>query len=148
MKFARIVNYQAVDVRSESPEGFFHPDIAAQFVEVPDDVQDGWTLDDGVWSAPAVADPVLEPTPTPAPEAKKVSPVEFKLLFSAPERVAIKAARASDPILEDFYEIVEDPRLTHVDLGLASTQAAIGYLQSKGLLTAERAAQVLAGDIV
>lgn len=81
-------------------------------------------------------------------ETPKVSPVEFKLLFTAPERVAIKTARATDPVIDDFYDIVEDPRLTFVDLGLQSTKDAIGYLQSKGLLTAERAAVILTGVLV
>ena len=87
---------------------------------------------------------VVEPAPVPP----KVSPVEFKLLFTPQERVAIKVAQASDPVIDDFYDIVEDPRLTVVDLGLQSTKYAIGYLQLKGLLTAERAAEILAGKIV
>lgn len=81
---------------------------------------------------------------TPAP---KVSPVEFKLLFTAQERVAIKAARASDPIIDDFFEIAEDPRLTYVDLGLESTQAALSYLVTKELITEVRKADILAGVI-
>lgn len=79
--------------------------------------------------------------------AQKVSPVEFKLLFTAMERVAIKAARAEDPVIDDFYDIVEDPRLTFVDLGLQSTQEALGYLESKGLLTEERRLQILTGQV-
>lgn len=147
MKFARIVNDTAVDVRTESPEGCFTPEIVAQFGEVPDEVKDGWMLKDGAWSAPVVPDPTPKPTPVPA-EAPKVSPVEFKLLFTSPERVAIKAARATDAVIDDFYDIVEDPRLTFVDLGLQSTKDAIAYLQAKNLLTAARATAVLAGVVV
>lgn len=143
MKFARIVANHAVDVRTESPEGFFTPEVAAQFVEVPDEVQDGWLLNDGAWLAPATPGP--DPKPTESP---KVSPVQFKLLFTATERVAIKTARDNDLVIDDFYDIVEDPRLTHVDLGLQSTKDAIGYLQSKQLLTAERAAEILTGKLL
>ena len=143
MKYARIVNNIAIDVRADSPEGFFTPEIVAEFVEVPDEVENGWVLENGTWTAPP------EPEPTPAPtEAPKVSPVEYKLLFTSAERVAIKAARATDPVIDDFYDIVEDPRLTYVDLGLQSVKDAINYLQSKGLLTAERAAEILAGKIL
>ena len=79
--------------------------------------------------------------------AVQVSPVEFKLLFTSPERVAIKAARATDPFVADFFEIVEDPRLTHVDLGLQSTKQALAYLASKSLIADERQAEILKGVI-
>lgn len=143
--FARIINNVAVDV-SGNPTEAFHQSIAEQFEPVPDEVKIGWCLADGKWRAP-------EPTPAPEPapattEAPKVSPVEFKLLFTSQERVAIKAARATDPVIDDFFEIVEDQRLTYVDLGLQSTKDAIGHLQSKGLLTAERADAILSGKIV
>lgn len=77
----------------------------------------------------------------------KVSPVEFKLLFTAQERVAIKTARATDPVIDDFFSIIEDPRLTHVNLGLQSTGAALAYLESHELITAVRREQILAGQV-
>lgn len=77
----------------------------------------------------------------------KVSPVEFKLLFTAPERVAIKAARATDTVIDDFFDIVEDVRLTHVDLGLKSTQDALSYLEGLGLIAAGRKAEILTGVV-
>ena len=57
MKYARISNTYAVDVRTDSPEGCYTPNIVAEFVEVPDNVQDGWVLTDGNWSAPVVYTP-------------------------------------------------------------------------------------------
>ncbi len=83
----------------------------------------------------------------PIPAPPQVSPVEFKLLFTALERVAIKAARGNDPVIDDFFSIIEDPRLTHVNLGLQSTQDALAYLESKGLITAVRRQQILAGQV-
>lgn len=137
--FARIINDIAVDV-SSAPAEQFHPIIAAEFMAVPDGVVPGSRLVDGVW---------LEPEPAAAPsvvtEAPKVSPIEFKLLFTAQERVAIKTARATDPVIDDFYDVVEDPRLTFVDLGLQSTRDAIDYLAAQGLIGAERVEQILAG---
>ena len=141
--FARVINDVAVDV-SSTPAEQFHPSIAEQFEPVPDEVQAGWVRnEDGEWEAPA---PSPEPEPTPS-EATKVSPVEFKLLFTSAERVAIKAARATDQVIDDFYDIVEDPRLTQVDLGLKSTRDAIGYLAVQNLITAERATEILAGVV-
>lgn len=143
-KQARIVNGVAVDVVTGNPADFFHPDIAVQFEIVPDQVESGWrrSPDTGAWVAPEV----VPPTPAAA-EAPKVSPVEFKLLFTAQERVSIKAARATDPVIDDFFSIIEDPRLTHVNLGLQSTQDALAYLEAKGLITTARRQEILAGQV-
>lgn len=144
-KQARIINDVAVDVVTGAPAEMFHPDIAAQFEPVPGNVETGWRRDPqtDVWSAPSP----VEPQPEPPADAPKVSPVEFKLLFSAQERVAIKAVRATDPVIDDFFAIVEDPRLTHVNLGLQSTQGALAYLEAKGLITTDRRVQILAGQV-
>lgn len=42
MKHARVINEVAVDVVSGDPANFFTPDVAAQFVEVPDKVAPQW----------------------------------------------------------------------------------------------------------
>lgn len=143
MNNARIIDNVAVDV-SRNPYEQFHPSIAEEFVPVLDEVQQGWIRTEaGEWSAP---ESLPEPTPAPT-EAPKVSPVEFKLLFTSPERVAIKAARASDPVIDDFFDIVEDPRLTEVNLGLQSTKDALSYMVDQQLLTAERREQILSGQV-
>jgi hypothetical protein len=45
--------------------------------------------------------------------------------------LAIKTARAEDARLDDFYSLLDDPRLTTVDLFLPSTQTAINYCLNK-----------------
>ena len=60
MKYARIQNTYAVDVRSDSPEGCYTPNIVAEFVEVPDEVMDGWILTNGTWAAPVIYTPSAE----------------------------------------------------------------------------------------
>ncbi|MEI4262781.1 hypothetical protein [Roseovarius sp. D0-M9] len=122
MNYARIVNDQAVDI-STDPASQFHPDLAAEFVKVPEGVKRGWLrAADGTWFAPA------DPVPTePEPERPAVSPVEFKLLFTSAERVKLKELRATDPILDDFWSIVDDPRATQIRLSLSSTQQGVGY---------------------
>ena len=140
MKYARIINNTAVDVRTESPEGFYTPNVAAEFVTVPDQVEHGWTLEGETWSAPVVPDPV-----TPATVYPQLTPIEFKMCFTTAERLAIKAAKETDPILQDTYEILDDVRLKTVDLNLASNRALIDYLVSVSCITAERAAQIKLG---
>lgn len=140
--FARVINNTAVDV-SNDPTNQFHPDIASEFEQVPDDVKPGWIRKDDQWSAPAPA-----PQPEPVPIYPKVTPVEFKMLFTSAERIAIKEARATDPVIDDYFDIVEDPRLQVVDLGLHSMQEGVHYLQSTGILTEDRVSQILAGTIL
>lgn len=146
MKKAWIENDRIRDIAPGNPEELYHPDIAAFYdTEVPDDAAngDGWV--NGQLVKPEPPAPV-EP-PAPEPTYAKVSPVEFMLLLTSPERVAIKAARATDPIVDDFLDIVEDPRLSFVDLGLKSTQDALSYFVAIGILTAERKAEILAGTV-
>lgn len=91
------------------------------------------------------------------PDAPKVSPVTFLLLFTSQERVAIKAVIAGDtsaahpvavdPVIADWWSIVTDPRLTFVDLSLESTQQALAYLVTRGLIAADRPAQIITGII-
>lgn len=142
-KYARVIGGFAVDVVVGNPADLFHAGVASQFVTAPNEVEIGWQLDpgSGSWSAPS---PVETNSPRPS-EHLQVSPIEFKLLFTAQERVVIKAARATDPMIDDFYDVVEDPRLTFVDLGLQSTRDAIGYLAEQGLIGTERVEQILAG---
>lgn len=142
MNYARVINNIAVDV-STDPINSFHPDIAREFEQVPDNVKQGWVRIDGVWSAPA---PTPQPEPTPA--YPKVSPVQFKMLFTSPERVAIKGARAADPVVDDLWDLVEDPRMTEVDFGLKSVRDSVGYLATAGLIEPERVAEIISGKLV
>lgn len=57
----------------------------------------------------------------------KVGPITFKMLFTGEERVKAKELRATNPALDDFWSLLDDPRTTEVDMGLASVQGAIEY---------------------
>lgn len=144
MKKAWIENSVIRDIAHGDPTAIYHPDIAALYdTDVSDEAQNGDSYVDGVWTAKPVPEPVV--TETVAPVPPKVSPVEFKLLFTAPERVAIKTS--TDAIVQDFFELVNDPRLTCVDLALQSTQDALAYLTSVGILAGGRSAQIITGAV-
>jgi len=64
MKHAFIQNNIAVEVVQSNPSMLFVPQYAAQFVEVPDVVMQGWRLIDSEW---------LEPLPVPIPVPQKVT---------------------------------------------------------------------------
>lgn len=68
--YARITDGVAVEVWTDGglgivPADVFVPGLASQFEPVPDEVQAGWRLTDGVWTAPP---------PAPEPEPPPVSP--------------------------------------------------------------------------
>lgn len=102
------------------------------------DMANGWCIGDVVFVDTERSFHVSKPAP-------QVSPVQFKLLFTVAERVAIKASE--DAMVKDFFEIVNDPRLTFVDLGLESTKQALAYLHSKNLIGEGRVDQILTGVI-
>lgn len=144
--YARILNNMAIDVTTSDPSENFHPDVASQFIEVPEGTVNGAIYTDGTWSNPVSNIPSGE-----AQTRIKVSPVEFKLLFSAEERVAIKLS--DDPLVQDFFELVENQRIVNaadasrglIDLSLQSTKEALAYLEMRTLIKVGRAATILNG---
>jgi hypothetical protein len=80
--------------------------------------------------------------PTYIEPPKTLSPIAFKLRFTAPERVAIYAS--TNVLVKDFISLLDDVRLTLVDLNLQSTIDAIDYLISIGLINASRKDEILA----
>lgn len=147
MKKAWIENERIRDICPGDPNELYHPDIAKLYdTEVPDEAEngDGWV--DGKLIKPVIPKPV-EPEPV-APTPPKVSPVEFKMLFTSAERIAIAEAHKTNLILEDAYDILEDPRLTYVDLALQSNIDLIDYMVSLKLITPARAVQIKAGVIL
>lgn len=143
--YARIIDGLAVDV-STDPANCFHPLLAVEFVEVPDEVTHGWRLNGDAWQAPSGGAPVIPEAP---PQVGNLAPTppEFLLLLTLPERVAIRAAGPTDKVIEDILKMVDDPRVTFIDLTNPGVVEAINYLSTTEppLLTTERAARVLKG---
>lgn len=139
--YARVIDNVAVDVTTD-PENTFHPDLAKEFVEVPAKVQRGWVLNGKTWSAP-------EEVPVPVPEEAVrtiVTPPQFKLLLTLQERLALRQAAADDSAIADFLSMLEDPRLTEVDLTNRGVIEAMQYATSKDLITQARTDRVLKGQ--
>lgn len=74
-----------------------------------------------------------------------ITPVEFKMCFTSAERRTLKTALNTDDTLKDAYEILEDPRLKWVDMGLKSNRDLIDYMAYLGVITTERAEQIKLG---
>ena len=150
MKYAWIENNKIRDIVDVDPFTIFHADVAKNYnTEVEDDVEDNAELVDGVWVNPTTPEPDPDyVAPEPVKVYPKVTPLEFKMLFTSQERIAIKEAKATDAILQDGFEILDDPRLTIVDLGLASVQGLIDYMVTLELLTTERADEIKSGTLI
>ena len=146
MKFARVVNDIAVDVRTESPEGCFTPDIAAQFKVVPDQVENGWTIENGVWSALAAPAPVPPPKPASA-KIPLIGPIAFQMLFKVDELVAIDAAKETNAAIRIFWKLLDDPRTDYVDRNLEPVQSMLQSLEAGGLIGPGRAEEILHGGV-
>lgn len=134
----------------EDPSALFDPSWT--WIEVPAGTVQHSVRDGDDWVHPP-APPA--PEPAAAERILQVSPPTFLLLFEPGERLAIRAARAyagSDAaalkvkaVLEDWFAIIEDPRLQYVDLALPATQDGLDFLVTVGLLTAPRAAAIKQG---
>ncbi|WP_395175821.1 hypothetical protein [Roseibium alexandrii] len=149
MKFARIASGIAVEVISWDPSGRYPSEWT--WVECPENTVQGAAYDGNTFTnppEPVVGEPEME-------SRSEVSPVEFKMLFTSAERIAINGRRKDTStenetvkaVLDDWYSIVDDPRLSAVNLQLQSTIDGVNFLVTIGILTAERATQVLAGEV-
>lgn len=72
-----------------------------------------------------------------------ISVVGFKLLFLISERIAINTAKEIDPVVQDFYRLLDDVRTDTVDLSLPAVGEMLTYLVSQDLLTEQRKADIL-----
>lgn len=144
MKKAWIENNKVRDIANGNPAELFHPDIAVHYdTDVPDDAMNGAELINGVWVNPIVTAVEIAVIPP------KLSPIEFKMLFTSQERIAITALKSTDAIIGDAFMILDDPRLTEVDLSLASNIDLIDYLATVvPILTPARVAEIKACKIL
>lgn len=76
------------------------------------------------------------------PMTGKVTALEFKLRHTPKERIAIRAAGLTDPVVADFLDILDTTGI--VELDFQGTKDGVAYLVSLNLLTEERAAAILA----
>lgn len=91
-------------------------------------------------------------TAEPEPEITSfmIAPVNFKQRFMPMERVAIRSKMISeDPqdaqirlMLEVFFEDLDDPRVTEINLLSPGVQQGLALLEQSGFLTAERREEI------
>lgn len=77
-----------------------------------------------------------------APAPRTMEPLTFMRRFTMAERIAIRSAATTDPMIADLMAM--QAAATYIDLDDPDTQAGVVYLESLGIIAAGRAAQVLA----
>lgn len=93
------------------------PVLASTFIPCPDNMIAGSTFVNGIWTR--VELPAIIPVPP------IVTPDDALWLFESSERVILRAARRSDPALDDFMLVLESRK--SVNLALPSVQNAFKY---------------------
>lgn len=80
------------------------------------------------------------------PVVREVSGVSYLRRFTQPERIAIRAAAAQSPVLDDYLRLLD---ITIAQGGIVNlddedTVTAVNMLEQVGLLATGRAAEILA----
>ena len=89
---------------------------------------------DGVWNPETLAFDPAPPTPI------RITSVDFIQRFTVQERLTLRAAEKTNPVLNDFMELL---RLSGgFDIPSEEVTQGLGFLVSQGLLTPQRAAVI------
>ncbi|KAF0119459.1 MAG: tail sheath protein [Rhodospirillaceae bacterium] len=118
-----------IDLIRNDPSICYHPRLAAAFVpvsiEAPDELAAGWRVGaDGRCTPPP-------PEPEPPPSASALLPkLAFLRRFTQEERIAIRAQGKTDPVIKDFWLLLDLADTVDVtDPGMVQT---IRYLEHPG----------------
>lgn len=81
---------------------------------------------------------------TPPPEYK-ITKLAFKQRMTPQERIDIRAAAQTDPVIFDFMDLISDAQF--IDLSRQDTQDGVNYLEAQGHIAAGRANEILTNPI-
>jgi len=95
----------------------------------------GWAWDGQNFFAPSV--------PAAAPTARDLTPVQYLKRFTQAERIAIRAAAASNPVVNDYLQLMNAVTdVVHLDD--PDTVAGLNAMEAAGLIGTGRAAAIRA----
>lgn len=134
MKYAIIENNEVTNVTLWDGVSEWSPPEGSIAVACPDEVGPGWTYEDGTFVAP----------PLPPVVGGTYTRLQFLFLFTPAEVVAIQdAALTNQSVMYYNYMINAVVTLQLTDQPVID---GVNMLATQGVITAERAAQILAGD--
>jgi len=146
--FARIVDGVAVEVWTDDglgivPADVFVPGLASQFEPVPDEIKAGWSLIDGVWTAPPP-----DPKPEPAYNTQ-ITRLAFLSRFTDEEAInldlASQGATVAAAKLRRYMSKVN--AASFIDLSREDTRSGVLALEPIGILAEGRALEILDAPI-
>ena len=108
-----------------------------QVVEAMDGAYLHGRYEDGHFVPP----PVPEPGPVPV-AITVMTKLSFLRRFTQAERLAIRAAKATDPVIEDADALMQ--LAEEIDVADPDTVHYVGYLAQQGLIAPSRVAEILA----
>ena len=79
-----------------------------------------------------------------APVPRTITKLEYLRRFTTDERVAIRAAAAANPVLDDYLKLMELAQ--EINTGDPDTIAAVTMLEQAGLIATGRAQEILNGE--
>lgn len=86
--------------------------------------------------------PVEVQEPAPPAEPRRLPRIAFLQRIAVGTRLAIRAAAKTDPLIEDFLDLLA--ATATVELDHADTVAGLGYLVAEGLLTTQEQSAIRA----
>lgn len=87
----------------------------------------------------------FDPPPAPDPEPQSWTALEFKRRFTAAERITMRTAATTDPIVADFLDILDTTGLSgsKVYADDADLIAGMAYMVAQGHITQLRSDEVM-----
>ena len=140
-KYAKIVNDKVVEVL-DALDGRIHPALHGDYVQVPDTVTPGMVKDGRKFVPPEPVAPA-DQAEAVAAASKVVSRVDFLRRFTRSERIALREAEHSDPVIGDSLLMLN--LAEQVDLSGGDVVEGLAYLEKKKLLSSDRRKEIIAG---
>ncbi|HAX05205.1 MAG TPA: hypothetical protein DCX77_05955 [Acidimicrobiaceae bacterium] len=111
-KYGRVTKEKLVlEVCELDPAKCFHPDIAKEFVSVPDDAEAGDTIKSGK----AVKPEAPKEAPKPPAEDKLLVKEQFDACLTRAQRIALKKLGESDDEVKDLLEQMTTSNHINID---------------------------------
>lgn len=111
-------------------------------VEATDGAYLGGEYTDGQF-VPQPTEPLPEPEPVASTTMTKLT---FLRRFTQAERLAVRAAKATDPIIEDADALMQ--LAEEIDVTDPDTVQYVGYLAQQGFIEPERVGEILAPELL
>lgn len=135
MRYAIIENEIVVNI-AESNVALFDNWVLADAAEIGDSYINGEFIS---------PEPELEPEPDEPKLETRITKLAFKQRLTQAERISIREAAATNPLVFDFMDILDSA--TYIDLSRQDTIGGVNAMEVAGLLDEGRADEILTAPV-